>query len=287
MSLLTYFLEQIELYYVSVVYGWSALAMLVFYILLSGQKAPYGKFNNASLVQWWHGPELNGKFSWALQEGISPIVIIIVARYYGINFKMFNAQSVLLWQWVLHYVHRAFIYPAVVPSMSSSRLFVVLSASMFNVINASLNGFAISKLDILSSGNTFGIQFQLGLLVFLAGMSINVLSDYQIVFEKMKRANSPKKSRYFIPYGFLYNYVSCPNYFGEIIEWTGFALQVCSLTAPDKGSLYNVLNLPALSFVLWTIANLGPRALQTHHWYQDKFRESYPKSRKALVPLII
>ncbi|KAI3636722.1 hypothetical protein MIR68_004989 [Amoeboaphelidium protococcarum] len=287
MSLLTFFLEYIERYYVSIVYGWSALAVLVFFILLSGQNAPYGKFNNAGVVKWWHGPELNGKLSWALQEGISPIVIIIVARYYEINFTIFTAQTILLWQWVLHYVHRAFIYPAVVPSMSSSRLFVVLSASMFNVINASLNGFAISKLDIPSSENTFGIQFQLGIFIFLAGMLINVVSDYQIVIEKMKRANTPKKSRYFIPYGFLYNYVSCPNYFGEIIEWTGFAVQVCSLTASDIGSLYNVLTLPALSFVLWTIANLGPRALQTHRWYQDKFRKSYPKSRKALVPIII
>ncbi|HHH55332.1 MAG TPA: hypothetical protein ENK91_16860 [Bacteroidetes bacterium] len=67
-------------------------------------------------------------------------------------------------------------------------------------------------------------------------------------------------------------YISCPNYFGEIIEWVGFAIMTW--------------NLPAFAFALWIIANLAPRAFLHHKWYLDKFT-NYPKDRKVLVPFII
>jgi hypothetical protein len=35
-------------------------------------------------------------------------------------------------------------------------------------------------------------------------------------------------------------------------------------------------------FVISTISNLLPRAIQTHNWYKSKF-ENYPKERKAIV----
>jgi hypothetical protein len=44
-------------------------------------------------------------------------------------------------------------------------------------------------------------------------------------------------------------------------------------------------NLPALSFAIWTFANLVPRALNHHNWYKDKFPD-YPKNRKAVFPFL-
>ena len=76
--------------------------------------------------------------------------------------------------------------------------------------------------------------------------------------------------RYHIPKGFMYNYISCPNYFGEIIEWAGFAIMVW--------------NLPSLIFVLWTMFNLIPRAAAHHQWYENKFSD-YP-NRKIIFPFI-
>mgnify|MGYP003301402655 FL=1 len=69
----------------------------------------------------------------------------------------------------------------------------------------------------------------------------------------------------------MYKYISCPNYFGEIIEWLGFAIMVWSL--------------PAFTFVLWTIFNLVPRAVAHHKWYKNKFSD-YPRNRKAIIPFI-
>jgi 3-oxo-5-alpha-steroid 4-dehydrogenase 1 len=59
---------------------------------------------------------------------------------------------------------------------------------------------------------------------------------------------------------------------GEIIEWIGFVV-FCH-------------NLPSLAFLVWTVANLLPRAVNHHKWYREKF-EDYPKERKALFPGIL
>ena len=58
-----------------------------------------------------------------------------------------------------------------------------------------------------------------------------------------------KGNGYHIPEGFLFKYVSCPNYLGEIIEWLGWAI----LTLSPAG----------LVFFIWTFSNLVPRANTT------------------------
>ena len=48
----------------------------------------------------------------------------------------------------------------------------------------------------------------------------------------------------------MFEYVSAANYFGECLEWSGFALASWSL--------------PALAFGWFTWANIGPRAYHHH-----------------------
>ena len=69
----------------------------------------------------------------------------------------------------------------------------------------------------------------------------------------------------------MFEYVSGANFFGEILEWFGFALAAN--------------NLPAWSFAIFTFCNIAPRAQQHHQWYQNKFDE-YPASRCAVIPFI-
>jgi 3-oxo-5-alpha-steroid 4-dehydrogenase 1 len=45
-------------------------------------------------------------------------------------------------------------------------------------------------------------------------------------------------------------------------------------------------NLGALAFLVWTVANLAPRAFRTHHWYRQQFSD-YPRERKALIPFVL
>ncbi len=47
--------------------------------------------------------------------------------------------------------------------------------------------------------------------------------------------------------GGMFEYVSGANFFGEIVEWTGYTVATWSF--------------PALAFLIFTIGNLVPRAL--------------------------
>jgi steroid 5-alpha reductase family enzyme len=107
----------------------------------------------------------------------------------------------------------------------------------------------------------------LGLGLWALGVGINLQSD-QILFGLRR----PGETGYRIPQGGLYRFVSCPNYLGELIEWTGFAIAVASPAA--------------WTFVVWTAANLVPRAVAHHRWYRERFAD-YPTERKALVPFLL
>ena len=77
-------------------------------------------------------------------------------------------------------------------------------------------------------------------------------------------------SLHFTVSGGLFEYVSGANFFGEILEWWGFALASWSL--------------PTIAFAIFTTCNIGPRALSHHQWYLTKFRSDYPRHRRALIP---
>jgi len=101
-------------------------------------------------------------------------------------------------------------------------------------------------------------------VVFFIGLAINWWAD-----EVLRNLRAPGESGYRIPKGGLYELISCPNYFGELLEWFGFALAAWSL--------------PGLAFAVYTAANLVPRALAHHRWYREHF-PGYPSSRRALIP---
>jgi len=104
-------------------------------------------------------------------------------------------------------------------------------------------------------------------LIFVAGAFINQRADHLLI-----HLRKPGETGYKVPRGFLFDYISCPNHFGEIVEWIGFAIMTWSL--------------PGLSFAIWTAANLIPRALNHHEWYQETF-DDYPKGRKAVIPSLV
>ena len=77
---------------------------------------------------------------------------------------------------------------------------------------------------------------------------------------------------YKIPRGGCFEYVSGANYFGEMLEWCGYAVAANSL--------------PAAAFAFFTISNIGPRGWQHHLWYKKHFLE-YPKHRRAVIPFLL
>jgi len=144
-------------------------------------------------------------------------------------------------------------------------LSVVLMAIGFNGVNGYLNG---RYLFTFSGGYPnrwlMAPSFLLGAALFAAGLMVNRRSD-----RTLHELRGAEETGYRIPQGGFYRWVSSPNYFGEIVEWTGWAIATWSLAG--------------LSFALWTAANLAPRARSNHAWYRQQFSE-YPEERKALIP---
>src|SRR5206468_7644761 len=102
--------------------------------------------------------------------------------------------------------------------------------------------------------------FVAGVAIFVAGFTINQHSDHVL-----RTLRAPGERGYKIPVGGLYRFVSAPNYLGELLEWCGWALAAWS---------------PAgVAFVVWTAANLVPRAWANHKWYRETFAD-YPPSRR-------
>ena len=202
---------------------------------------------------------------WILQEAVSPIV-------FGYFFIMgTSVKTPAMWIffiiWIGHYFNRSFIYPLRQHNPKNRMpIAIVLSAIFFNIINGFTNGYYLGSIVSIEYNNyLFEANFIFGLFIFIIGLIINLKSDNILI--NLKKENKG----YQIPNGFLYNYISCPNYFGEILEWVGFAIMTWCL--------------PGLIFALWTMANLIPRASAHHIWYKNKF-ESYPRDRKAIIPFI-
>ena len=239
---------------------WVFIAICTF-IYLFYESAPYGRH----IKNGW-GIEIPARLGWIVME--SPCVILMIAYALIVRDQLNIIHQIFLLLWLTHYVHRTFIYPFAVemtnPKMPIS---IALSAFFFNIVNVSIQAFGIFYFTEYSSDWISSPIFISGLTLFLIGMFINMKSDYYIA--SMKKIKGPG---YHIPDGFLYKYISAPNYFGEIIEWIGWAI----LTWSISGAV----------FLIWVIANLFPRAISHHRWYKDKF-DNYPKNRKAIIPGII
>jgi len=182
--------------------------------------------------------------------------------------KLNVIHETFLMIWLIHYIHRTFIYPFWMDMTTKTMpISIPISAFIFNIINVLVQAIGIYYFTEYSESWYQSLEFKLGLIVFVTGMFINIYSDFLI--SRMKKNKGPG---YHIPNSFLHKYISSPNYFGEIIEWLGWAI----LTWSAAG----------LVFFIWTFANLFPRAISNHAWYKDRFEE-YPKNRKAIFPGII
>ncbi|KAL0041537.1 hypothetical protein WJX79_006754 [Trebouxia sp. C0005] len=110
-------------------------------------------------------------------------------------------------------------------------------------------------------------QTVFGAIMWGVGFAVDVQSD--LILQDLRRRH-PQQG-YQIPSGGLYKLVSCPNYLGETIEWTGYAITTNSLAG--------------FAFAFYTFANLAPRAQHHHKWYKERFTD-YPANRKAYIPYL-
>jgi protein-S-isoprenylcysteine O-methyltransferase Ste14 len=224
--------------------------------------APYGRHRRRG----W-GPTIDDTLGWVLME--APSALTFAACFALGERRTSPVALAFLVLWEAHYIHRAFIFPFRRAGAPRRMPLVVCGmAVVFNLMNGYLNGRWLNTLSPpYPDGWLTDPRFLIGATLFVAGYTLNVQSD-----EILRRLRAPGETGYKVPTGGLYRWVSSPNYLGEMIEWTGFAVAAWSL--------------PGLAFTLWTAANLVPRALAHHRWYREKFPD-YPAGRRALIPYLL
>ena len=239
----------------------SVLALFVFIALYYG-KAGYGMFRSRA----WGGA-INNKLAWMLME--APVFLVMTYMWWNSERRTFPVESVFFLLFQLHYLQRSFIFPFLLRGKSRMPVAIFLMGVVFNLLNGFMQGewiFYLSPGDLYTP-HWFGTpQFIIGVILFLLGMAINWQSDYVI-----RHLRKPGDTRHYLPTGGMYRYVTSANYFGEIVEWAGWAILTWSLS----GAV----------FLWWTVANLVPRANAIWHRYREEFGNEVG-SRKRVFPFI-
>jgi steroid 5-alpha reductase family enzyme len=245
-----------------IVYAWIAIAIFIFPIVIR-IVAPYGRHTS---MKW--GAMIDNRAGWILME--LPALLVFAGFYLFGSGTHPTVTWIFFGMWALHYINRTFIFPSRLRTKGKKMpLAIVFMAIGFNFVNGFINGYYLGSIATEAQYPVSYLadpRFIAGFLIFFFGMFINWQSDNILI-----HLRKPGETGYKIPQKGFFRYVSCPNHFGEIVEWSGFALMVWSL--------------PALAFAIWTLVNLMPRAIHHHKWYKETFPE-YPAKRNALIPFI-
>lgn len=243
---------------------WAMAVIAVFvFIALYFVKAGYGIFRTK---QW--GISINNKAAWVMMEAPVFIVMLYMWASNGASTALPSFLAFLLFE--LHYFQRSFIFPMLMKGKSRMPIAIMLMGITFNVINGLLIGTSLFVFppSLFNEGIAYLAHPTaiLGIAIFFVGMAINLHSDLVI-----RHLRQPGDTRHYLPQKGFYRYVTSANYFGELVEWTGFAL-LCSTPA-------------AWLFVVWTAANLIPRAAAIHRHYREEFGEAVG-TRKRVIPFV-
>lgn len=244
----------------TLIFVWMGIAVIVvpFAIRI---RAPYGRH---SRTDW--GPMIDNRLGWILME-VPALIVVLYFFFTGSNEKS-EVLLAFIALWIIHYGYRSLIFPFILRTKGKKMPVAIMSSAIFfNLINGFFIGYYLGNYASYEDEWLASPFFIIGVLIFLFGLTINWTSDWKLI-----NLRKPGETGYKIPKGGMFNRISCPNHFGEIVEWTGFAIMTFAL--------------PMLSFAVWTMANLIPRALNHHDWYKEKF-DDYPSERKAVLPFIL
>ena len=241
----------------------AVLAVVVFASLFFVD-AGYGKFYHS---KW--GPSIGNRLGWMLME--APVFVAMLLLWWCSDRRWDPARLVFLLLFETHYFNRSFIFPWKIRGKGRMPLSIILMGVLFNTINALMQGgwiFYFSPEKYYTTRWLVSLPFILGTILFFWGMYVNIQSDSII-----RNLRKPGDTAHYLPRGGMFRWVTSANYFGEFVEWTGFAL----LTWSWSGAV----------FALWTFANLAPRAARIYDMYRRDFPDELDTHRtKRMIPFV-
>lgn len=201
-------------------------------------RAPYGRYEAGSSRLW--GVRLPGRVAWVLQEAPAllavPVCVLGVPAWASPDEARLRRlpNGLLLAAFALHYAHRTLVFPFRMRAPKPTPLSVFAMAFGFCAVNGWLQARWLTRFADYGDDGV-GPRFVCGMLLFAAGMFINITSDNTLM--SLRR---PGETGYKIPRGGAFELVSGANFFGEIVEWAGFA---CAFTCPRAAAVVRRLTL--------------------------------------------
>jgi 3-oxo-5-alpha-steroid 4-dehydrogenase 1 len=246
-------------------------ALMIFVSSLYGTAAYGGRFGGGGAKS--KGIKLGSKPGWILME-LPGLIVFPIVFFMGENSDQI-VPLFFLAIWMFHYTNRALVTPLLMrtaPGASQTFAFNVVVAGWITLfMHGYFNAEYIANIGTQYTTEWFSDpRFIIGIAIYAFGFTLNVYSD-TILRNLRSKKPDPSEPRYKIPYGGFFKWVSCPQYLGEILSFTGFAIMTW--------------NLGAVFVLAITVGNLAPRAMVTHKWFLKNF-DDYPKERKALIPYI-
>lgn len=239
----------------------AAIAAIVF-VALYFVEAGYGMLFNK---RW--GAPIPNKIAWVCMEAPVFLVMLLLWAWSDRRFETVPLLFFLFFE--LHYLQRSFIFPLLIKGKSKMPAGIMAMGIVFNLLNGYIQGmwiFYLSPENMYTAEWLTTPQFMVGTLLFFGGMLVNWQSDY--IVRHLRRSGD---TNHYLPRGGMFDYVTSANYFGELVEWCGFAI----LTWSASGAL----------FAWWTFANLVPRANTIWHKYKAMFGPEVGR-RKRIIPFI-
>lgn len=241
----------------------AVLAVIVFFAL-HRITAGYGMMGSP---KW--GPSINNRLGWVIME--LPAFACMAVLWALSPRASQAAPCVMAALFELHYFQRTFIFPFLIRGNNRMPWAIILMGMVFNAINAYMIGgwlFYLAPENLYTPSWLLSPLFILGTLIFFVGMAINLHSDH--VIRSLRR---PGDTKHYIPQKGMYRFVASANYFGETVEWLGFAILTWSVAG--------------VVFLLWTFANLAPRARSIHKKYCEEFGNDYVSlHRRFIIPFL-
>lgn len=230
--------------------------------------APYGKFASSS-----YGIDLDPRFGWWLME----IMATVSFSFFYIQGPNYSKPVPLFFAalFALHYANRGWLFPLsirVAPGTKTRFSFLVSFCGIFvTSLHGYLNAMWYSKFcTYLDADWLQSPVFLFGLVLYQVSFWSTVRCEH--IIRNLRNNKAKNAPRYSIPRGFLFEYVTSPQYLTELLGFAGWAIMSW--------------NPAGVVILLISMANLVPRAFDSHKWYRNKF-EDYPKDRKALIPFFI
>ena len=210
--------------------------------------------------------------------------VFVYYQTYGATFSLslFISIAVLVWTIRLG----SFLLKRVLDAGEDKRFRTIKTSptQFFMTFNLSALWVVICSLCALTavSNGVLAVEpiFYLGLLIFIAGFSIEVIADNQ----KTQFRAIPENANKFITTG-LWSSSRHPNYFGEVVLWAGIAIMSLPYL---EGAQYWTLISPIFSFVLIYFVS-GVRMLEARasvKWGDNLEYQKYVKKTPIFFPKI-